>query len=144
LLNGFVNYDFWLPTSRMNTPRVADFIKKYQARAAAEGVDPLGYYVAPWAYAQLQVLQQAVAATKSLNDDRLADHIHSATFTTMVGDVRFGANGEWTESRVLQVQFRNIRGNAVDQFKDLSAQAVVAPAEFVSGGVIYPYEVARK
>jgi branched-chain amino acid transport system substrate-binding protein len=143
LLNGFVNYDFWLPTPRMNTPAIAEFMKKYQARAVAEGVDPLGYYVAPWAYAQLQVLQLAVAATKSLDDGKLADHMHAATFTTIVGDVRFGANGEWTESRVLQVQFQNIRGNAVEQFKDLSTQAVVAPTEYGSGRMIYPYESAR-
>jgi branched-chain amino acid transport system substrate-binding protein len=144
LLNGFVNYDFWLPIPSMNTPAVDDFMKRYQARATAEGVDPFGYYVAPWAYAQLQVLQQAVAATKSLDDGKLADHMHAATFTTVVGDVRFGGNGEWTESRVLQVQFQNIRGNAVDQFKDLSTQVVVAPREYVSGRMIWPYEFARK
>ena len=68
LLNGFVNYDFWLPVPKMQFPGVEDLMKKYQARAAAEGVDPLGYYMAPQAYAQLQVLQQAIEATKSLND----------------------------------------------------------------------------
>src|SRR5215471_6609600 len=72
LLNGFVNYDFWLPVPKMNFPGVADLMKKYQERAAAEGVDPLGYYMAPQAYAQMQVLQQAVEATKGLNDNMLA------------------------------------------------------------------------
>src|ERR1700704_6337493 len=47
LLNGWVNYDFWLPVPKMDFPGVADLMKKYQARAAAEGVDPLGYYMAP-------------------------------------------------------------------------------------------------
>jgi branched-chain amino acid transport system substrate-binding protein len=144
LLNGFVNYDVWLPIPQMNTPGVAEFMRKYQARAPAEGVDPLGYYVAPWGYAQLQVLQQAVAATKSLDDDKLADYMRTATFKTVVGDVRFGANGEWTQSRVLQVQFQNIRGNAVDQFRDISTQVVVTPMEYVTGKVIYPYEAAKK
>src|SRR5438132_9835282 len=60
MLNGFVNYDFWLPVPKMNFAGVADFMKKYQAKAPAEGVDPLGYYMAPWGYAQMQVLQQAV------------------------------------------------------------------------------------
>ena len=68
LLNGWTNYDFWLPVPKMNFPGVADLISKYQARAGAEGVDPLGYYMAPWGYAQMQVLQQAVEATKSLDD----------------------------------------------------------------------------
>src|SRR6195256_1087139 len=47
ILNGFVNYDFWLPVEKMNFPGIADLMKKYQDRAAAEGVDPLGYYMAP-------------------------------------------------------------------------------------------------
>jgi len=51
LLNGVVNYDFWLPVPKMEFTGVSDLMKKYQARAAAEGVDPLGYYMAPWGYA---------------------------------------------------------------------------------------------
>ena len=50
MLNGFVNYDFWLPVPKMGFPGVADFLKKYQARAGSEGVDPLGYYIGPWGY----------------------------------------------------------------------------------------------
>ena len=60
LLNGIVNYDFWLPVPKMMFPGVEDLMKKYQARAPSEGVDVLGYYMAPQAYAQLQVLAQAV------------------------------------------------------------------------------------
>jgi branched-chain amino acid transport system substrate-binding protein len=143
LLNGFVNYDFWLPIEKMNFPGVAEFMSRYQARAATEGVDALGYYIAPWGYAQLQVLQQAIEATKSLDDDKLADYIRRTTFKTLVGDVTFGAQGEWAQSRVLQVQFQHIKGNDVAQFKDLSTQVVVAPAQYKSGDVIYPYEKAK-
>ena len=56
LLNGWVNYDFWLPVPKMEFAGVEDFLKKYQARAAAEGVDPLGYYLGAWGYAQIEVL----------------------------------------------------------------------------------------
>jgi branched-chain amino acid transport system substrate-binding protein len=143
LLNGFTNYDFWLPVPKMDFPGVADLIKRYQARAAAEGVDPLGYYMAPWGYAQLQVLQQAVEGTKSLDDAKLGDYIRGNTFKTVVGDVKFGAKGEWAESRVLQVQFQHIKGNDVGQFKDISTQVVVSPAQYESGKVIYPYENAK-
>ena len=143
LLNGWTNYDFWLPVPKMDFPGVADLIKRYQARAAAEGVDPLGYYMAPWGYAQLQVLQQAVEATKGLDDAKLGDYIRANTFKTVVGEVKFGAKGEWAKSRVLQVQFQNVKGNDVAQFKDMSTQVVVAPAEYESGKVIYPYEKAK-
>jgi branched-chain amino acid transport system substrate-binding protein len=143
LLNGFTNYDFWLPVPKMDFPGVADLIKRYQARAGAEGVDPLGYYMAPWGYAQLQVLQQAVEGTKSLDDAKLGDYIRANTFKTVVGDVKFGAKGEWAESRVLQVQFQHVKGNDVGQFKDMSTQVVVSPAQYESGKVIYPYESAK-
>jgi len=44
---------------------------------------------------------------------------------------------------VLQVQFQNVKGNDVAQFKDMSTQVVVAPAEYESGKVIFPYEKAK-
>ena len=143
LLNGFVNYDFWLPVPKMNFPGVADLMKTYQDRAAAEGVDPLGYYMAPQAYAQMQVLQQAVEATKGLNDDKLADYIRASTFKTVLGDVKFGKSGEWAESRVLQVQFQNVKGSDMAQFKDMSTQVVVDPSAYASGKLIYPYDKAK-
>jgi branched-chain amino acid transport system substrate-binding protein len=143
LLNGFTTYDFWLPVPKMNFPGVADLMKKYQARAAAEGVDPLGYYMAPQAYAQMQVLGQAVAATKTLDNQKLADYIRANTFKTVLGDIKFGKGGEWAQSRVLQVQFRNVKGNGVDQFKGVDTQVVISPPEYASGTLIYPYEKAR-
>ena len=144
LLNGVVNYDFWLPVPKMMFPGVADLMKKYQARAASEGVDALGYYMAPQAYAQLQVLQQAIEATKSLDDQKLADYIRKSTFHTVLGDVKFGEGGEWAQSRVLQVQFQNIKGNDVNQFKGINTQVVIYPKDYVSGNVNYPYEKANR
>jgi branched-chain amino acid transport system substrate-binding protein len=143
LLNGWTTHDFWLPVPKMQFAGVDELMKKYQARAAVEGVDALGYYMAPWSYAQLQVLQQAVVATESLEDARLGDYIRANTFKTVVGDVRFGSSGEWAQSRVLTVQFRNVRTNDLTQFKDISIQVVVAPTEYESGKLIYPYEKAK-
>jgi branched-chain amino acid transport system substrate-binding protein len=142
LLNGWTNFDVWLPVPKMQIAGVDELMKKYQARAAAEGVDALGYYMVPWSYAQLQVLQQAVAATESLDDAKLGDYIRANTFKTVIGDVRFGANGELAQARNLQVQFRNVKSNDLAQFKDISTQVVVAPTEYESGKLIYPYEKA--
>jgi branched-chain amino acid transport system substrate-binding protein len=142
-LNGFVNYDFWLPVPKMMFPGVEALIKKYQARAPAEGVDLLGYYMAPWGYAQLQVLQQAIEATKSLEDKKLADFIRANSFKTVLGDVRFGKNGEWAESRVLQVQFHDIKGNDVEQFRTMGTQTLLTPEAYNSGHVIFPFEKAK-
>ena len=143
LLNGFINFDYWLPIEPMRFPGVADFLAKYQPRAQHDGVDPLGYHIAPWAYSQLQVLQQAVEATNSLDDKKLADYIRNSTFHTLVGDVKFGLKGEWAESRVLQLQFQHIKGNDISQFKDLSRQVVIMPTAYKSGDLMYPYEMAK-
>jgi branched-chain amino acid transport system substrate-binding protein len=143
LLNGWTNYDFWLPVPKMNFPGVADLMKKYQARAGEAKVDPLGYYMAPQAYAQMQVLEQAVKATKSLDDQKLADYIRANSFTTVLGDIKFGKGGEWAQSRVLQVQFRDIKGNDPTQFKGVDTQVVVSPPEYASGTLIYPAEKVR-
>ncbi len=138
LLNGWTNYDFWLPVPKMMFPGVADLMSRYQARAGEAKVDPLGYYMAPLAYAQMQVLEQAVQATKSLDDKKLADYIRTNTFKTVVGDIRFGKGGEWAESRVLQVQFRNVTGNDGMQFKGVDTQVVVSPPDYASGKLVYP------
>jgi hypothetical protein len=37
----------------------------------------------------------------------------------------------------------HIKGNDVGQFRDVSTQVVVAPAEYKSGEMIYPYANAK-
>jgi branched-chain amino acid transport system substrate-binding protein len=123
-------------------PGAGTIQKKYQERAAAAGTDPLGYYMPVWAYADLQVLGQAITATKSLNDDTLAAYIRQATFSTVVGDVKFGPLGEWTEERTLAAQFQNIKSNSIDEFRDTKTEVIVYPPQFKSGEVIYPYDKA--
>jgi branched-chain amino acid transport system substrate-binding protein len=142
LLNGVVNFETWLPVKSMEFPGSMELLKKYQERAAAAGTDPLGYYMPVWAYADLQVLGQAIAATKSLNDDKLAAYMRQATFQTVVGEVKFGPLGEWTQERTLAAQFQNIKGNSIDDFRDAKTEVIVYPPQFKSGEAIYPYEKA--
>jgi branched-chain amino acid transport system substrate-binding protein len=139
LMNGIVDYDFWLPVGPYATPEAMDFLKRYQSKSAAAGVDLLGFYLPPFAYADLQVLQQAVEGVGSLDQQKLADYIRSHTFKTVAGDITFGPNGEWTESRVLEVQFQNVKGNDVEQFKDPKVEVVLYPPALKDGTLKYPY-----
>jgi branched-chain amino acid transport system substrate-binding protein len=139
LLNGVVNYEYWAPVPSMETPSVRAMLEVYQARVGKGGIDPLGHYMAPLAYAQMQVVAQAIEATGGLNHEALISYARSATFRTVIGDVVFGPNGEWREPRVLQVQFQGIVGHDANQFKDGSRQVVVSPSHLASGKVIYPY-----
>lgn len=143
LLNGFVNYEYWVPVPKMKFPGVTEMLAKYQARALAENLDSLGYYTPPLAYSQMQVLEQAVAATGSLNDDVLSEYCRTHVFETVSGTIRFGEGGEWTEPRVVQVQFQHIQNGEIDTFRDSRLQVVVAPPEYASGSLIYPYAAAK-
>ncbi len=133
MLNGILNYDFWLPVPKMQFTGVNEVIKSYQAKASGQGVDPFGYYMAPWGYGYLQVLAQAVTATKSLDDGVLAEYIRQSTFKTVVGDVKFGPNGEWAEPRVISIQFHDIKGNDAEQFREMNTQTVLWPEGYASG-----------
>jgi len=143
MLNGITNYETWVPAKTMEFPGVNEFLKKYQARADAEGVDPLGYYLGTWGYAYVQLLEQAIKGANSVSDDKIADYFRTATFKTIMGDVKFGAQGEWTESRFLVVQYHGIKGNDIEQFKGMNVQTIVGPKRFETGKLIYPYDKAK-
>jgi branched-chain amino acid transport system substrate-binding protein len=143
LLNGWTNYETWVPSEKMLTPEVKEFLATYQSRAAAEGVDPLGYYLGTWGYAYMELLGNAIAGAKSINDDQIANYLRSNPVKTIMGDIKFGKGGEWAASRMLQVQYHDIKGNTVDQFKGMDTQTVLTPADLKTGNVIYPYEKAK-
>ena len=143
-LNGVVNYEYWLPVPALMYPGVAELIAEYQSRAQDFGADPLGYYVAPQAFAQMQVVEQAIIGANSLDDEKLAEFTRNTLFKTVVGDVEFGKGGNWSEARVLQVQYQNIRSGDLSTFKDPSTQVVVWPPALASGAPIYPYANAKR
>ena len=102
--------------------RIGVLCRSLASRAEKAGADPLGYYVAPLAYAPLQVLEQAITAVGSTDDAALSDYTRQATFDTVVGRVTFGEGGG----------------------KRSNTQVVVYPPETASASVIYPYAKARR
>ena len=140
MLNGIVNYDFWVPEPTLNFPGVKEFLKKYQAGAKGKGVDPFGHYLPPYAYAYLQVLGDAVTAVGSLDQKKIAEYIHKTTFSTVVGPVKFAKNGEWAKTRTLQVQFRDVKPNDLMQFNKPGKRVVLYPNNVKSGTIRYPYK----
>lgn len=138
-LNRVVNYHFFVPSPKMSFPGIEEFLKKYQARAKDSGVDPLGFYQPPFAYAAMQVLEQAIKATGTLDDDKLAQYIHKNTFKTIVGDIRFNELGEWADARVIMVQFQNIQGSGLEQYMTGHKQVIVYPNDLRDGELEYPF-----
>ena len=112
-----------MPAPSFEFPGVKDVLQKYQQRAVRENADPLGYQYAPYGYAAMQLLAEAVEATKSLEQDNLASYIHAHSFKTVVGEVTFGPDGEWLTPRLLVSQFQNVEGNDIEQFRTIASKS---------------------
>ena len=138
-LNGVVNYHFYVPSEKMKFPGIEDFLGRFQARAKDAGVDPLGFYQPPFAYAAMQVLEQAVTATGTLDDDKLAAYIHKTAFQTIVGEIKFNDLGEWAVARPIVLQFQNVQGAGLDQFKTGHKQVIVYPPQYKDAELQHPY-----
>lgn len=143
-VNGIVNFQTYVPEPTMDFPGIRDFISRYAVAARAAGVDVLGFYLAPFNYAMGQIIEAAVRATNSLDDDALSRHMKQATFETVVGNVAFGPTGEWREPRMVQVQFQGVRGTDVEQFRQPGRQVIVEPPALVSGELRMPFERSRR
>lgn len=144
-MNGIVNYETWVPDDKQMYKGTKEFFAEYQARAKAEGVDPLGYYLGGWGYAYLQVLGDAVKGAKSIEDDKVAAELKKATFDTVMGQIKFGGKGEWATSKMMTVQYHGIKDDAgLDTWRGMGYQNVLEPKSLETGKVIYPYEKALK
>jgi branched-chain amino acid transport system substrate-binding protein len=138
-LNGLVNYNFWVPTPTTMNPEIEAFLARYQVQAAKEGVDLLGYYLPPYAYAYLQVVGDAIKGVGTLDQDKLTAYIHAHPFHTILGDISFGADGDWTEAKIVFEQFHDVKGNDVDQFRGGKAETILEPLSMRSGTLVEPY-----
>src|ERR1700733_13594594 len=142
-LNGITNYETWVPSPKLMAP-AADFFKKYQARAQSEGVDPLGYYLGGWGDGYPAELAGPVPRAKSLNDDKIAEYLRGHEFKTiMASGIKFGKDGEWTKSGMLQVQYHDVTDAAnLETWRGMSYQTVITPDDEKTGNLIYPYAKA--
>jgi branched-chain amino acid transport system substrate-binding protein len=143
LLNGIVNYDTYVPEPTMKFPGVDEFLKTYQEKAPAVGVDLHGFFLPPFAYSQMQVLTQAVTAAGSIDQAKIAAELRKGTFNTIVGEIKYGPNGEWQKNRTLTIQFQGVQAGDVNQFKQAGRAVILHPNELASGKLIEPYAKAR-
>ena len=137
--NNIIFYHTWAPAPTLKFRGIEAFLKKYQAEAGKEGVDPLGYYLPPYAYAYLQILLQAIEATKSMDQKTVGEFMRKNGFDTVVGKVKFDAQGEWVKSRMLQVQVQGVKSHEVSEFAKPDTFAVLYPKEWAYGKIVYPF-----
>ena len=144
MLNGMIITQGFLPASTFLFPGTKELLDKYAEKAPAQGLDPLGWSFPPYGYAAGQVLAAAVEGTKSLDHGKLADYMHKTEFSTVVGKLSFGKDGEWAKGREVWTQFQHIAASNLDTFRDVSRQPILLPADMKTGSVIYPYAEAKK
>ena len=91
-----------------------------------------------------QVIEQAVTATKTLDNRVLAKYMKENEFKSIVGNIRFGPTGEWQTPRMVQVQFQGVVDKNVEQFRSPGRTVIVEPSEYASGEFRMPFEKARR
>jgi len=144
-MNNIVFYHTWAPAPTLKFPGIDAFLKKYQAQAAKEGLDPLGYYLPPYAYAYLEIQLQAIEASKSMDQKTVGEYMRNNEFDTVVGKVKFDPkNGEWEKSRMLQVQVQGVKGHEVSEFAKPETFVVFYPKKWAYGKLVYPFPGWKK
>ena len=90
-----------------------------------------------------QMIEEAVNATKSLDQKTLAKFIRENTHKTIVGPISYAEDGEWKESSTLEAQFRGVKDKDIDQFRSPGKQVILFPDRLKTGDLISPFEAAR-
>jgi branched-chain amino acid transport system substrate-binding protein len=142
-LNGVTNYDTYVVAPSMNFPGIESFLERYRTVAEKLKIDSLGHFLPPFFYAGGQLIAAAAKAVGSFDEAKLAEWLHSNTVETITGPVKFGADGNWVESRIIWGQYRGVQDKNIDQFRSAGRQIVVHPEALATGKVIAPYKIAR-
>ena len=82
-LNGIVNFNTYVPG--IEYQGMDQFLSRYSKRAIEAKVDPLGFYLPPFEYAIGEMLEQAITATRNLQDRAIADYLRTSEMKTVVG-----------------------------------------------------------
>jgi branched-chain amino acid transport system substrate-binding protein len=82
-------------------------------------------------------------ARGSIRSAIIADYIRTHTFKTVIGDVEFGEKGEWKKARLMTVQFQNITGTSIDDFRDGKGEVVLWPDQYKAGEPILPFSSVK-
>jgi branched-chain amino acid transport system substrate-binding protein len=111
----------WYPT--LNAPGNADMVNAYIAKYGGAAADISSDV--PEAYSVGEVVAQAVTQNNSLDNAKLIATLHSGTFTSVQGSVKFDSTGQNTAATAYQFQWQN--GNLIPV---LPAAVASAPPEF--------------
>ena len=107
----------WYPD--LNAPGNKDMINAYIAKYGGAAADISSDV--PEAYSVGQVVQQAITQNQSLDNAKLIQTLHSGTFDSVQGKVKFDSTGQNTAATAYQFQWQN--GNLVPVYPAAVASA---------------------
>ena len=140
LLNGIEDYDFWQPVKTYATPEAMDFLpntrRKPAPRASIRWATTCRHSPMPTCRCSARRSKELAAWIRRSSPTTCA----ATRSIRLLGDITFGPNGEWTEPRVLALQFRGVTGHDVDQFKDAKTAVVLWPPALQTGTLQSPYD----
>ena len=130
LLNGVVNYNTWLPEPSMYFEGTKAFFETYTKRAVEAKVDPLGYYLAPFGYANGSDDRAAIKADGVARPEGASPNICARTSTRpSSGRSRFRRTASGRKPATLQAQFRGVKDKNIEQFRSLGQAGDPVPGE---------------
>src|SRR5262249_32359160 len=137
MLDGIVISESFVRAPSFNFPGVTDVLKRYQAKAVGEKIDPIGYAFVPFGYAAGQVLPQGVDTPRTLDHGiPPASTPHPPSYR-VVGETNPPPAGPWAPPRTLSTQFQTVPPANIDQFRDGSVQPILWPPQYKTGTMIY-------
>ena len=83
-------------------------------------------------------MRDGINGSGTLDQEKLTAWIHGHEFHTIVGDIRFGPDGDWTEAKILTEQFHDIQGTGVEQFREGRVETLLEPSALRSGSLVEP------
>ena len=144
-LNGIINYDFWEPAKTLEFPRRRGIPEEIpgqggQRRRRSARLLPAAFRLCQFAGAAGGGRGRRRASTRTSSPTGCAK-TRSRQSSAII---EFGSNGEWKEARVLQVQFHDVKGSDLDQWKTDEKQTILWPDKYATGKAVYPYSEAKK
>lgn len=141
-LNGILNFHLYVPEPTLQFQGIESFLSRYEPIARERQLDPLGYYIPPYTYAAGQIIAAGIEATGSTDRGDVAAWLHANPVDTVVGQISFDELGNWTERRVLMIQFQGVDDSGLDQFRQPGREVVINPGSVKSGDLV-PFMDAR-
>ena len=143
LLNGIVNYETWVPSEKLMTPAPTRSSRSIR-RAPAPKASTRSATISAAGAMPISVLGQAIEGDQEhrrRQDRRLPPQ---DTIQDHHGRLKFGTDGEWAKSGMLQVQYHGIKRRrrrpleGHELLRPCSRRRTSRPAT-----LIYPYEKAK-